>query len=139
MKTVQVTRPGVMNLIDKEIPDIQKDNEVRIRVKIVGICGSDMHIYNGSNPFAVYPRVIGHEVAGEIDAVGKNVSRFNRGDKVVIEPIHTCGKCYACRIGRRNVCEKLEVYGVHRDGGLQEYWVLPEYNVHKVNQELSWS
>ncbi|PTM56592.1 zinc-binding alcohol dehydrogenase family protein [Desmospora activa] len=138
MKAVQISQPGSIAIMEREMPRLQHGRHVRIKVRAVGICGSDMHIYHGSNPLATYPRVIGHEVAGEIEAVGEEVTRFAAGDPVVLEPIHTCGDCYACKNGRANVCEKLEVYGVHRDGGLQEYIVVEENRVHRVNSQLDW-
>ncbi|MFC0471355.1 zinc-binding alcohol dehydrogenase family protein [Halalkalibacter kiskunsagensis] len=138
MKAVQVTRPGEISIIEKEKPIITKENEVLVKVKMVGICGSDMHIYHGTNPLATLPRIIGHEITGEVEKVGKNITHLSIGDKVVIEPIETCGQCYACRNGRRNVCKQLEVYGVHRDGGMQEYLVVTGNLVHKVDQNLDW-
>jgi L-gulonate 5-dehydrogenase len=138
MKAVQILEPGRIEIIEKNIPAIQHGNEVLVRVHMVGICGSDIHIYHGQNPMATYPIIIGHEVAGEVVEIGEDVKDLNIGDKVVLEPIKTCGNCYACRSGRNNVCEKLEVYGVHRDGGYQEYIVLPEQNAHKVGTNLKW-
>jgi 2-desacetyl-2-hydroxyethyl bacteriochlorophyllide A dehydrogenase len=139
MKAIQVVSPGNIEIIEREKPIISNDNEVLIKIKMVGICGSDMHIYHGTNPLATLPRIIGHEVTGEVEEVGKDVTELNVGDKVVIEPIETCGKCYACRTGRRNVCRELEVYGVHRDGGMQEYIVMPKHLVHKVSTNLDWT
>src|SRR5205085_5080180 len=120
------------------MPRISKGDEVLIKVRLVGICGSDMHIYHGTSPVATYPRVIGHEMVGEIEQVGSDVQKLSIGDKVVMEPIEWCGECYACRSGRRNVCNRLQVYGVHKDGAYQEYIVLPEKIVHKVDSRLDW-
>src|SRR5699024_4376138 len=106
------------------------------KVKRVGICGSDMHIYHGTNPLATYPRIVGHEVAGEVIAVGSHVTKLAPGDSVVIEPISYCGECYACRSGRPNVCKEVSVFGVHEDGGMREMVVLPEKQVHKVNADI---
>jgi threonine dehydrogenase-like Zn-dependent dehydrogenase len=139
MKAIQVVKPGQIKLVEKEMPVIQQDNEVLIKVKMVGICGSDVHIYHGTNPVATYPRVIGHEVTGEVIERGISVSSLSMGDKVVIEPIVYCGKCYPCRNGRKNVCENLQVFGVHIDGGYQEYVVVPEYMAHKVAPDLDWA
>ncbi|WP_091567057.1 zinc-binding alcohol dehydrogenase family protein [Melghirimyces thermohalophilus] len=136
MRAFQVTEPGTIQPIEKEMPAIQRADEVLIQVKRVGICGSDLHIIHGSNPMAVYPRVIGHEVAGVVEAVGSGVTEVCLGDRVVLEPICSCGECYACRIGRANVCEKLQVYGVHRDGGCQEYMVLPVRNLHRLTDHV---
>lgn len=138
MKAVQVTKPGSLSIIEKEMPKIQSPNEVLIKVKAAGICGSDMHIYHGTNPMATYPRVIGHEFVGEVVEIGGGVDSLSVGDRVSIEPILYCGECYACKTGRQNVCGKLEVMGVHRDGGFQEFIVVPEKNAHKFCEDLDW-
>ncbi|WP_096437272.1 zinc-binding alcohol dehydrogenase family protein [Alteribacter populi] len=135
MKAIEVKEAGSLEIVEREKPEIKQPDEVLIKVKMVGICGSDMHIYHGTNPLATYPRVIGHEVTGEVVATGEKVMDLNEKDKVVLEPIESCDECYACRTGRRNVCEQLEVYGVHRDGGMQEYLVAPAKNLHKVSAQ----
>ena len=138
MKAVQVPNAHKLQIIEQEHPSIQKADEVLVKIKRVGICGSDMHIYHGTNPLATYPRIVGHEVAGEVIETGSSVTSLQKGDHVVIEPINYCGECYACRKGRPNVCEKLSVFGVHEDGGMREYAVLPEKQLHPVNKDLSW-
>ncbi|RBP00837.1 zinc-binding alcohol dehydrogenase family protein [Rossellomorea aquimaris] len=138
MKAVQVTGPHQLSIVEREKPVITHEQDVLIKVKMVGICGSDIHIYHGTNPLATLPRVIGHEVTGVVEAVGDEVDTLSVGDKVVLEPIESCGQCYACRSGRGNVCSNLEVYGVHRDGGMQEYMVIPQKLVHKVDEELGY-
>lgn len=138
MKAIQVTEPLKLQVVEVEEPKIQSADEVKIRVKVAGICGSDVHIYHGTNPMATYPRVIGHEFAGEIMEVGANVDNLAVGDRVVVEPILYCGECYACKSGRPNVCEHLEVLGVHRDGGMAEFIVVPAKNVHKLGPDVDW-
>ncbi|MED4072137.1 zinc-binding alcohol dehydrogenase family protein [Priestia endophytica] len=138
MKAVQVRKAHDLIVTEVEKPQIINPSDVLVKVKAVGICGSDMHIYHGTNPLATYPRVVGHEVTGEVIEIGKNVSGLKVGDHVVVEPIRYCGKCYACRKGQPNVCEFLSVFGVHEDGGLREYFVLPEKQLHKVNSNLPW-
>ncbi|MDQ0189525.1 L-gulonate 5-dehydrogenase [Alicyclobacillus cycloheptanicus] len=135
---VQIVSPGRVDVIEKAMPRIQNEDEVLIKVQMVGVCGSDMHIYHGQSPVATYPRIIGHEMVGEVVEIGPNVNQLVPGDKVVMEPIQWCGACYACQSGRRNVCVHLQVYGVHRDGAYQEYMVLPERIVHKVDRRLAW-
>lgn len=138
MKAIQVK--GAHNLVEVEVEkaELKSPTDVLVKVKRVGICGTDMHIYHGTNPLATLPRVVGHEVAGEVVAVGKEVDKLKKGDHVVIEPISYCGSCYPCRKGRPNVCSNLSVFGVHEDGGLREYIVLSEKQLHLVNKSLSW-
>ncbi|EGA90904.1 putative oxidoreductase [Planococcus donghaensis MPA1U2] len=138
MKAVQVPEAHKIQIIEQKKPEIQRKNEVLVKVKRVGICGSDMHIYHGTNPLATLPRVVGHEVTGEVIEVGVAVEHLKIGDRVVVEPINYCGECYACKKGRPNVCGKLSVFGVHEDGGMREFIVLPEKQLHTVNSELEW-
>jgi len=138
MKAIQVLEPGHIEIIDREIPQIESQDEVLIKVKYAGICGSDMHIYHGTSPVATYPRVIGHEFVGEVVETGRDVAHLKTGDRVVVEPIYYCGKCYSCKNGRPNVCENLQVLGVHRDGGFQEYVTVKGKNAHKFGDHLSW-
>ena len=136
MKAIQITEPRKLEIVEVEKPVLGNADDVMIRVRAAGICGSDVHIYHGTNPMATYPRIIGHEFTGEVVEAGSEVKNVAAGDKVVVEPIFYCGTCYACRSGRPNVCETLEVLGVHRDGGMQEFVVVPAEKAHKVNQEL---
>lgn len=138
IKAILVTEPKKIKIVEVDKPEIEKPDEVLIQVKVAGICGSDIHIFHGTNPMASYPRIIGHEFAGVIVEVGSGVEKVTIGDKVVVEPIFYCGKCYACTSGRPNVCEQLEVLGVHRDGGMQEYVVLPEKKVHSIGKDAEW-
>ena len=138
MKAIQVLEPGNIQIIERETPKIENEDEVLVKVRYAGICGSDMHIYHGTSPVATYPRVIGHEFVGEVVETGNNAKHLKAGDRVVIEPIYYCGKCYPCRNGRPNVCENLEVLGVHRDGGFQEYVTVKGANAHKFGEHLSW-
>jgi len=138
MKSLCVISPNNLVIETRDLPSIQSSDEVMIKVKAGGICGSDMHIYHGSSPVATYPRVIGHEIAGEIIETGKDIVDFSIGDHVVMDPVISCGICYQCRIGRKNVCNKLKVRGVHIDGGYQEFLVLPQKNIYKIPQSLSW-
>src|SRR5699024_8912077 len=137
MKAIQVEKPGQLNIVELEKPVIENGDEVIVKIKNVGICGSDVHIYHGSNPFTSYPRVIGHEVSGIVEQVGEAVTSLAPGDLVALEPITYCGECYACRNGQPNVCDSLEVFGVHRDGGVAEYLKADENNWHKVPGNVS--
>lgn len=137
MKAIQVEKPGKLEIVEMNKPTIKNDYDVIVKVKRVGICGSDVHIYHGTNPFTKYPRVIGHEVSGVVEEVGNKVISIKKGDLVALEPILYCGKCYACRKGQPNVCQSLEVFGVHRDGGMSEWLKAEEKNWHKVSSHVS--
>lgn len=138
MKILQVTEPFKMDCLEKEDPTTFGEDELLVGVKRVGVCGSDIHIYSGHNPFAIYPRIIGHEIAGIVEAVGDKVANFKVGDHIVLNPAINCGECDACKRGHINTCSKLEVLGVHRDGGFCSKFVAKESWVYKIPQDMSW-
>lgn len=131
MKSVVVEQPGKLVIQQRSIPEPGAD-EVRVKVRYAGICGSDVHIYHGHNPFAKYPRVIGHEFFGEIDAVGTDVDPARLGERVAVDPVVSSGSCYPMSIGRPNVSLALQVIGVHRDGGFSEYACVPARNAYRI-------
>lgn len=136
MKSIVIRQPN--ELVIEERPLVQPAaGEVRVKVKLAGICGSDSHIYRGHNPFAKYPRVIGHEFFGVIDAVGEGVADKAIGQRVSVDPVISCGHCYPCSVGKPNVCTSLVVLGVHRDGGFSEYAVVPAKNAWLVPENVS--
>lgn len=126
MKAIQIVKPNELKVIDMDMPKIEQPDQVLVKMKATGICGSDVGIYHGTNAAATYPRVIGHEMVGVIEAVGSGVTNRKVGDRVIIDQVTACGHCYACRKGRPNVCGNLQVRGVHLDGGYREYMVVPE-------------
>lgn len=135
MKSIVIERPGELTL--KERPQLSPAaGEVRVKVKYASICGSDVHIWHGHNPFARYPRVIGHEFFGVIDAVGEGVEAARIGERVAVDPVVSCGHCYPCSVGRPNVCSELQVIGVHRDGGFSEYAVAPAANAFRLPESI---
>jgi L-gulonate 5-dehydrogenase len=138
MKAIKVISPHNIEICDVEKPVIKNNKGVLIKVKAAGICGSDMHIYHGTSPVATYPRIIGHEVVGIVEEIGECVSNVKVGDHVIVDPVISCGECYACRIGRQNVCSTLKVRGVHEDGGYREYMVVPEDSTHILSKDLYW-
>lgn len=131
MKSVVIERPGDLRLQMRPLPQ-PAAGEVRVKVISASICGSDVHIWQGHNPFARYPRVIGHEFFGLIDATGDGVDAARIGERVAVDPVVSCGHCYPCSIGRPNVCKELQVIGVHRDGGFSEYALAPATNAYRL-------
>ncbi|MFJ5503939.1 Zn-dependent oxidoreductase [Pectobacterium carotovorum] len=135
MKSIVIQQPNELVIEERPIPQ-PAAGEVRVKVKLAGICGSDSHIYRGHNPFAKYPRVIGHEFFGVIEAVGEGVEASRLGERVSVDPVVSCGHCYPCSIGKPNVCTSLVVLGVHRDGGFSEYAAVPAKNAHIIPDEI---
>lgn len=136
MKSVVINKPNELVIEQREIP-LPKKGEVRVKVSLAGICGSDGHIYRGHNPFAKYPRVIGHEFFGVIDRVGDAVDNSIVGTRVSIDPVISCGHCYPCSIGKPNVCKTLAVMGVHVDGGFSQYVCVPAQNAYTIIDDIS--
>ena len=137
MKAVQIVKPHELRLIDQEKPVPDEKNNVLVRVRATGICGSDIGIYQGTNAAATYPRVIGHEIVGQVDQLGPGVKSLKLGDRVIIDQVTSCGHCYACRKGRPNVCQNLQVRGVHIDGGYREFIAVPESDCYVIPDDLS--
>lgn len=121
MKQLLTVKPKKLVMEDVQSPKITVDTEVLVKVKAAGICGSDVHIYHGTQPVATYPRVMGHEITGVIEKIGKNVTKVKVGDRVIVDNVISCGKCYPCSINRPNICANLKVRGVHVHGGFREY------------------
>lgn len=111
--------------------------EVLISVAAAGVCAGDMYFYLGKNPYAVYPQICGHEISGVVAGAGPDVTHFQAGDRVVVEPFVGCGTCYPCRIGKSNCCASLQIIGVHRPGGYAELLTAPATHVHRVPENLS--
>lgn len=123
MRAIRCEAPGRLSLVERPVPE-PGPGEVLIRIRHVGVCGTDLHIFNGTFPFFEYPRIIGHELAGEVVATGPGVAMATGGMVAVVPYLH-CGQCVACRQGRTNCCQTLKVLGVHTDGGMGEYVVVP--------------
>ncbi|HEY4075015.1 MAG TPA: zinc-binding alcohol dehydrogenase family protein [Herbaspirillum sp.] len=130
MKSLVCESPGQLRMVARAMP-VRKPDEVLIRVRRVGICGTDMHIFQGTQPYLRYPRVMGHELAGEV-AEAPAASSLAAGDTVYVMPYISCGSCVACRRGKTNCCTNIQVLGVHCDGGLLEYLSLPAQFVFKT-------
>ena len=133
MKAIVQTGPESVEIQERERPD-PAAGEVLVRVHSAGLCGSDAHAYRyeGGYQWIPIPRVMGHEYAGEVAAVGESVTDFAVGDAVVEEPIHDCGKCFQCKNGESNVCRNFSITGMHRDGAYTDYTTVAAEHLHAV-------
>ncbi len=110
-------------------PQQCNDNEAIINIYSVGICGSDMHVYLGKNPVLKPPRVQGHEFGGTVKDLRKGGGSIKKGDKVAVNPVISCGKCYYCKIGEEYLCENACVIGGEMEGAMQEKIAVPLKNI----------
>lgn len=124
MKYIVCEKPGEFLLKEKEAP-IRKENEALLKILKVGICGTDLHAYMGNQAFFTYPRILGHELASEVLEIEPNKQGIKVGDKVIVMPYLSCGKCIACSNGKANCCTGINVLGIHCDGGMQEQITVP--------------
>lgn len=132
MMVVMTTEPGAMEVQETERP-CPGGGQALIAVEAVGLCGSDFHLYDGRHPYAHFPQVQGHEFAGRIQELGPGYSGpLSAGDRVVVEPLISCGQCFACRAGRYNCCVALQVMGAHIPGALREFVVVSTDQLHPV-------
>jgi hypothetical protein len=131
MKTIVLDQPGHFTLTDTSYPADPAPGEALVRVRRIGVCGTDLHAYRGRQPFFTYPRILGHELGVEIVAIGANDRGLAVGDHCAVEPYLNCGKCIACRRGKINCCASLKVLGVHTDGGMREVIAVPVHKLHK--------
>jgi threonine dehydrogenase-like Zn-dependent dehydrogenase len=130
MKQIVLEAPG--KFAEREAPPpVVPPGSALVRMERVGVCGSDFHAFAGTHPIYTYPRVLGHELSGVIIECPPNGKNLGPGDRCAIEPYLTCGHCRACRKGRRNCCENIQLFGIHVDGGMQEYLAVPLELLHK--------
>ena len=127
MQAAVCRTPHDIVLESRPKPGIGPD-EVLLRIKRAGICGTDYHIYTGNQPYLNYPRLIGHELSGVVELAPPG-SGLTEGEMVVVNPYVACGTCHACQQGLPNCCMKIAVLGVHRDGGMADYLSLPQRNL----------
>lgn len=127
MKTLVCTRPGGFEYVTAEQPELNPGQAI-IKIKRIGICGTDLHAFEGTQPYFEYPRILGHELSGELIAVD-NAAGFETGEAVTFIPYFFCGRCIACRNGKQNACVNIKVCGVHQHGGMVEYLSVPSYSL----------
>lgn len=138
MKAIKLEKPWEIACVELDMPT-PKEGEALLRIKSAGICGSDIGAFRGTNGLVSYPRVIGHELAGEIISIPEhNKKGLKPGDRIVVDPYLYCGSCYPCSIGRTNCCNDLKVLGVHVDGGMAEYYCHPADMLIKIPDGMTW-
>jgi 2-desacetyl-2-hydroxyethyl bacteriochlorophyllide A dehydrogenase len=139
MKAVLLEEIGKLTLTEAPQPDLSGPDEVLIKVGAVGICGSEVHAYKGTHPFRKPPSIQGHEVTGDIVAVGANAGELKPGDRVFVDPQWTCGECVWCRSGRHNLCPTKKVLGtIGWSGALGEYIKAPKRSVYRLPDDVSY-
>lgn len=135
MKAAIYRRPGCLEISEKPIPQ-PAHGEILLQIRRVGICGTDLLIFQGGMPERVRPgRILGHEMVAVI--AGAESSSFQSGNRVVVEPTVACGQCHACRSGFNHVCENLRFLGIDADGALQEFWSVPANRLHAIPDSIS--
>lgn len=132
-----MVEPGKIEFKEVSVPKVKSD-EIKIKMKRIGICGSDIHVNHGKHPYTSYPVVQGHEVSAEVVEIGSQVTDIKVGDKVTIQPQVVCGKCYPCTHGMYNACEELKVMGFQTTGMASDYFVVEAKKAVVLPGEMSW-
>lgn len=140
MKTtmLQEVMTAPKEIIFQEVPIPEPaNNQLLLKIRRIGICGSDIHVYHGLHPFTKYPVTQGHEVSGEIVKLGADVKNFQIGQKVTVEPQVYCGECYPCTHGKYNLCENLKVMGFQTTGTASEFFAVDASKVTPLPDDMS--
>lgn len=132
-----MTKPGVIEYREIPVPEILP-NQIKVKMKKIGVCGSDIHVNHGKHPYTSYPVVQGHEVSAQVVEIGSEVTNVAIGDKVTIQPQVVCGTCYPCTHGMYNDCESLKVMGFQTTGMASEYFVVDADKALKLPDEMSY-
>jgi 2-desacetyl-2-hydroxyethyl bacteriochlorophyllide A dehydrogenase len=127
MKVLVCEKPGTLIYGEQEMPPLTEGHSL-IRIRRIGVCGTDLHAFEGTQPFFSYPRIFGHELSGEL-VEPNGADGFTKGEQVTFIPYFNCGICIACRSGKPNCCVVMSVFGVHIDGGMAEYISVPSYSL----------
>lgn len=134
MKAIILEKPGKFQKVEIDKPQSPLAHEVLLKIKCLGVCGTDLHAYNGKQPFFTYPRILGHEIAAEVIEIGKDVTHLKKGDICAVMPYRNEVEDQAVRRGKTNCGSSLRVLGVHEDGAMQEYITYPANLVYAANE-----
>jgi L-iditol 2-dehydrogenase len=132
-----MVKPGQIIFQNVPIPEVKPD-QIKIKIKRIGVCGSDVHVNHGKHPFTSYPVVQGHEISAVVTEIGSKVTNIKVGDKVTVQPQVVCGKCYPCTHGMYNDCEELKVMGFQTTGMASEYFVVDAKKALVLPENISW-
>src|SRR5688572_22917879 len=140
MRVLLLSEYKTLSVVDMPVPPVG-DDEVLVRVKACGVCGSDIHGYDGSTGRRIPPLVMGHEAAGVIERAGSRVDGFAAGDRVTFDSMVSCGACHFCRRGQVNLCDNRMVLGVscgdyRRHGAFAEYVSVPARILYQLPENL---
>lgn len=136
MRKAKLVGKRTIEICQEEFSEAAGAEEVVVQVKAVGICGTDIHIFNGERKDVEYPRVMGHELSGIVVEAGKNVTNVKPGDHVILDPVMACGTCRTCKRGHENVCESVKCFGVQMDGGFQDYIRVPAKQIYAIPEQV---
>lgn len=130
---------GERNFEYSEVEEVMPAaGEVQVQVAYCGICGTDLHIYQGAMAQRLtLPQAIGHEISGTVSKIGSDVTDISVGDKVTVRPLDPCGDCPACQAGHSHICHNLKFMGIDTIGGFQEYWNVPAFTIHKLPDDIN--
>ncbi|MBA4376890.1 MAG: chitin-binding protein [Anaerolinea sp.] len=132
-----IPEPGKIEFREMELRDPQP-GEVLIKIKTAAICGSDLHLFKGRHPSVTLPSAVGHELAGDVFRIGKEVNGFVEGDRVTVEPVISCGVCHFCQRGAYHLCENISFHYRRGQGAFAEYFYAPQHRTFKLPDSISY-
>jgi L-iditol 2-dehydrogenase len=138
MKALMLTAIGEQQLVDVPDPEIDRPEDVLLRVRSVGVCGSDLHGYLGESGRRTPPLIMGHEVTADVEVVGEAVTNVAPGQRVAVLPVTFCGNCLQCNAGRRSLCVNRRVMGMNAPGAYAPFVTWPAANLHPLPESLSY-
>ena len=130
MRQIVLEQPGHFTSVQAARPE-RRQGEALVRVQRVGVCGTDIHAFAGRQPYFTYPRILGHELGVEVVDAPPNARGIRSGDRCAVEPYLSCGQCHACKLAKPNCCERMQVLGVHTDGGMRGLIAVPVERLYK--------
>jgi len=132
-----IPAPGKIEFQEMELRDPLPD-EVLIKMHTAAICGSDLHLFKGKHPSATLPSAVGHELAGEVYQIGRDVKKFQVADRVTVEPVIACGQCHYCQRGEYHLCENISFQYRRGQGAFSEYFYAPQHRVYRLPKSLTY-